>query len=46
MKFFAKIVTRFYPMTIFAKSSILDVWIDPEYAGFLIFSENTEMKRW
>ena len=31
--FFAKIVDDFQPLTIFTKSSILDVWQGPEYVS-------------
>ena len=33
MKLFAKIVNDFQLFTIFAKSSILDVWLGYEYAS-------------
>ena len=33
MKLFAKIVNDFQLFTIFVKSSILDVWLDYEYAS-------------
>ena len=33
MELFAKIVKNEKPFTIFAKTSILDVWQDPKYAS-------------
>ena len=33
MELFAKVVNDFQPLTIFAKSYILDVWLDSEYAS-------------
>ena len=38
MERFAKIVNSYNPRTIFAKSSILDVWVGPEYASVFIVS--------
>ena len=36
-KRFAKTINSFYPLTIFAKCSILDVWQSSEYAPAMIF---------
>ena len=38
MELFAKIVSDFQPLTILAKSSILDVWQDYEYASDVCYS--------
>ena len=38
MERFAKIVNSYNPRTIFAKRSILDVWVGPEYASVFIVS--------
>ena len=35
MEFYARIVNGFQPLTIFAKSSIEDVWLGSEYASAL-----------
>ena len=35
MELFAKIVNSFQPVTIFAKSSILDIWLGSEYTKFM-----------
>ena len=38
MELFAKSVTSFQPLTVFAKYSILDVWLGSEYASEIIYA--------
>ena len=37
MELFAKIVNSWKPLSIFAKSSILDVWQDSEYSSEILW---------
>ena len=42
MEPFAKIVTTFQPLTIFGKSSILDIWLGFEYASESKYKNNNK----
>ena len=39
MELFGKIVNGFSPLTIFAKSYVLDVWLGSEYASAVDFDQ-------